>query len=250
MTMQEKKREEESTTIRRNTEGQYDELLEADNVNKEVYQLLMNGEKQVIDHGTNLASLVGASSNNAFGTAGTCLGRCHVMCLRAIEQLEAEEFDRVSDDLERNEVRTKESELRVIRALRYAYQMGSRISTNSYGRKGMPFRELEQEIERLNKLDEKGILFVAAAGNEGKNLDGNQNKGENERVLENDQIVDNSNLFQPAAMPSTSGVLVVGASNRDGQRLPFSNYGNNTVSLFAPGILIAAGTSGENKVGS
>ncbi|XP_055388426.1 subtilisin DY-like [Condylostylus longicornis] len=183
--------------------------------------------KSSLNHGTNLASLVGSLVDNAQGITGSCLGRCMVMCLRAVDQGESVDVD----DEEPTKNGNDKSEERIVRALRYAYSMGARISTNSYGRKGKPFTELEKEIKRLSELDETGILFVAAAGNEGKNLS------------RNGEVSPSEDAFFPAAAASVGSVIVVGASNRDGQKLSFSNYGKE-VSLFAPGILVAAATAG------
>ena len=59
-----------------------------------------------------------------------------------------------------------------------------------------------------------GIVFVAAAGNTGRNID--------------------STPAYPAAYDCTN-IIAVGASNTYDARASFSNYGSTRVDLFAPG---------------
>lgn len=217
----------------------------------------------LLDHGTNSASIIGSIPNNSKGISGACLGRCFVMCLRAVDddlqtistregkqaiELDSDDNLRKANDAPNvfSQMQKNESEKRVIRALRYAYHMGARISSNSYGRMGKPSFELQDELLRLSALDDRGLLFVTAAGNKREDLD---DRFELMQLTVPDQkatvFQDHQKAFFPAAASSVPGVIVVGSSDKDGQRLPFSNYGRNSVSLFAPGILIAAGTSGE-----
>ncbi len=71
-------------------------------------------------------------------------------------------------------------------------------------------------------------LFVAAAGNEGKNNDVNHTFPANyANVLNN--------------------VISVGAINSGNHRADFSNYGTNTVSIYAPGVNILSTVPGANS---
>jgi len=58
-----------------------------------------------------------------------------------------------------------------VRCIDYARNNGARIISNSWGGKGPIPKVLEQAIQRAQA---EGILFVVAAGNDGKNIDFNK----------------------------------------------------------------------------
>lgn len=90
----------------------------------------------------------------------------------------------------------------------------------------IPFTPLESAIQ---KAQEKKILVVCAAGNDGMKID------------------DIPNLVYPASA-SNENLLVVGAEACNaGQRAHFSNFGANKVDLFAPGenLLVRLLSTGE-----
>ena len=58
-----------------------------------------------------------------------------------------------------------------VRCIDYARNNGARIISNSWGGKGPIPKVLEQAIQRAQ---DAGILFVVAAGNDGKNIDVNK----------------------------------------------------------------------------
>jgi subtilisin family serine protease len=92
-------------------------------------------------------------------------------------------------------------------ALRYAADHGARIANVSVGGPGLT------SIERaaVDYAVARGVLIVAAAGNDGRKLD------------------------QPYGLASLDGVLVVGATGPDDRRLAFSNWGS-TIGIAAPGL--------------
>lgn len=187
---------------------------------------------EMLDHGTQAASVLGAATNNSLGITGACLGRCQLMCLRAMIPLEEAGGEasgqRVWEDI---------TEARLVRALHYAQVMGANISTHGYGRYGAPFHRLHRYINNLTRQQSAsepggGHLLVTAAGNHGINLDS--------------AYASASDVYYPAGHSTSrpSSTLVVGASNHEGQRASFSSFGNLSVDLFAPGVLIAAATAG------
>jgi len=92
-----------------------------------------------------------------------------------------------------------------------------RILNNSYG--GIEFSQTE--LEAIRALGDVGILFVAAAGNEG---------------VSNDQYpVYPSNYTSP-------NLISVAASGGSGTRAFFSNFGEGTVNVTAPGEYILSTT--------
>jgi subtilisin family serine protease len=99
-----------------------------------------------------------------------------------------------------------------VRCIDYARNNGARIISNSWGGKGPIPKVLEQAIQRAQ---DAGILFVVAAGNDGKNIDFNK--------------------YSPANSENDN-VLTVGSVTFQGGRSRFSNYGpRKNVDIGAPG---------------
>ncbi len=99
------------------------------------------------------------------------------------------------------------------RALRYAVRMGARIINYSGG----GTEPNAEELQILRKANEKGILLVAAAGNEKSNSD--------------------NRPFYPAGY-RLSNILSVAAVDSNSLMLPSSNYGRKSVDVAAPGLKI------------
>lgn len=98
-----------------------------------------------------------------------------------------------------------------IRAIDYAVARGARILSNSWGGGGFS-QLLDDAIQRaLNK----GVIFVAAAGNSNLNND-----------------------VSPNYPANYAGVISVGSTDSTDRRSSFSNYGASTVEVFAPGTAI------------
>ncbi|ATH06955.1 hypothetical protein BIY24_03090 [Halobacteriovorax marinus] len=102
-----------------------------------------------------------------------------------------------------------------IEALEYAVNKGVDIINYSGGGPEPDRRELEI----LKKAEEKGILVVAAAGNEESNID---NK---------------DNAYYPASY-GLKNIITVTAHNQSKQVLSSSNFGKKTVDVSAPGYRI------------
>ncbi len=98
-----------------------------------------------------------------------------------------------------------------IRAIDYAVSRGARILSNSWGGGGAS-QLLDDAIQRAIN---QGAIFVAAAGNS---------------AMDNDETEN-----YPANYPN---VISIGSSDSRDARSSFSNYGNKTVKLFAPGSAI------------
>merc|ERR1711899_483128 len=106
----------------------------------------------------------------------------------------------------------------LLACLNYAIDKGAKISSNSWGGGGVISDSLEQMWDAVlkNNLDH---LFVAAAGNDNKFIDGVNFK------------------------PMTCGLkepnlLCVASSTSSDRRSGFSNYGKDYVHVFAPGSSI------------
>lgn len=139
------------------------------------------------DHGTHVAGTLAAEINNGIGVSGVA-PNVKIMPLKFL----GPEGGLTSD---------------AILAVEYATKMGVKISNNSWG--GGEFDlALEDAIKSSN------MLFVAAAGNEGANID-------------------QAHVY-PASFESPN-VLSVSSINSFGELAYLSNYGANTVDLAAPG---------------
>lgn len=145
-------------------------------------------------HGTHCAGTIGATGNDGVGITGVNW-KVKIMPLRFLG----------SDG-----VGTLEA---AIRAIDYGIKMGARILSNSWGAYTSS-QGLQEAIERSNQA---GILFVAAAGNDGTNND--------------------IKPMFPASHP-IANVISVAASNERGVMAPFSNWGKTTVHIGAPGAAI------------
>jgi subtilisin family serine protease len=106
-----------------------------------------------------------------------------------------------------------------VKAIEYATKIGVTLTSNSWG--GGGFSEtMEAAIREANS---KGILFIAAAGN------------------------DSSNNDRTPAYPASyklDNVISVGATDHNDRIASFSNWGLNTVHLSAPGVNILSTVPG------
>lgn len=160
------------------------------------------------EHGTHVAGTIAASLNNSQGVAGIASGAAKLM---AIKFLDANGSGTYAN---------------AIRALNYATMMSSRgvnlkVLNNSWGGYGtVPALE-----DAVNATNAAGMLFVASAGNES-----NDNDGEFKAI--------------PASY-AASNIISVAATNNLDELASFSNYGVATVDLAAPGVGILSTTPGN-----
>ena len=143
------------------------------------------------DHGTHCAGIIGASGDNGIGISGVNWN---------IKMIPIKFLSRDGGG----------SLAGAIMAIDYGVQMGAKILSNSWG--GGP--ESRALFEAIQRSHEAGVLFIAAAGNDGRNND--------------------AAPVYPASynLPNIIGVAAV--HNRGGLA-GFSNYGKRSVHLAAPG---------------
>lgn len=100
----------------------------------------------------------------------------------------------------------------------YALENGAKVINNSFGVVGLPPSEFSfmEEAVRLGR-EKYGAVFVAAAGNQSNNND----------VL-------------PGTPANVAGMISVGATTASGGVADFSNFGRESVHLFAPGERIVS----------
>ena len=100
-----------------------------------------------------------------------------------------------------------------IEGIEYAVSQRAHIINMSWG--GNRFDPLL--YQKIREASQKGVLFVAAAGNSSKDND------------------DLGNAIYPASF-DLPGMISVAAYDQKGERALFSNHGKNTVHLGAPGV--------------
>ena len=160
-------------------------------------------------HGTHIAGTIGAVGNNGVGTVGLNWN-VKIIPIRVGEQ----------DSLSSSAIAEG------LRYLRFIKERGENViaSNNSYGSSSRNF-VAEQEVR--NHRDE-GILFVAASGNSGDNL----------------EVAGNA---QYPAQFNSSNVIAVANSTQEDVLDRSSNYGVTSVHIAAPGKAIYSTYVGANQ---
>ena len=152
-------------------------------------------------HGTHVAGTICAEGNNSIGIVGV-VQQCRIMALRFLGPQGGYTSDAIS-------------------AVNYAVGKGVRLSNNSWGG-GDYSMSLYLAIQSAGN---QGHLFLAAAGNDG--ID-----------------VDNTTPHYPSSYDLPNIVSVAATDNRD-QLASSSNFGVNSVDVAAPGVDIASSAWGS-----
>ena len=142
-------------------------------------------------HGTHCAGVIGAT-HDSNGIAGV-MANVKILPIKFLT-------DKGSGDL-----------ASAIQSIDYAIARGVHVMSNSWGGGGKSMAL----FEAIQRAQDAGISFIAAAGNENNNND------------------------KKPTYPATyelDNVISVGAMDAKGKRANFSNYGTNTVHVFAPGV--------------
>lgn len=153
-------------------------------------------------HGTHCAGVVGAKGDNDIGIVGLNQN-VRLMAIKIF----GSDGGATSADTQRG--------------IYYAIDRKVDLMSNSWG--GSKSSELTQKA--IEEADKKGIVFVAAAGNENTN---------------NDVEARFPSAYRYRTDPTKriSNIISVGASDNQDNAASFSNYGYETVDVFAPGVLI------------
>lgn len=145
-------------------------------------------------HGTHCAGIVGAVGDNGIGISGMSQ-RVSIMALRFLDASGMGDL------------------MNAVKAIDYAIANGAQIISASWGAT-VPAAQAQPITEAIGRANDKGVLFVAAAANDGKNND-------------------TSSVF-PANTPLPN-VISVAASTDSDTKPSWSNFGKSRVSLAAPG---------------
>jgi thermitase len=158
-------------------------------------------------HGTHCAGVIGATGLVDNGTIGMS-PEVTIMPLRFLTE-------NGSGDLNN-----------AIKAIDYAIEHGAQVISASWGA-SVPRSTAAPLLEAIKRADDKGVIFVAAAANDGKNND-------------------NTEVY-----PANNGLpnsITVAASGPNDEKPSWSNFGTKTVHLASPGLNILSTLPG-NKYG-
>jgi subtilisin family serine protease len=159
-------------------------------------------------HGTHVAGIIGAIRNNNIGIQGIA-DHVKIMPVRCVPS---------SGD---------ERDKDVANAIIYAVENGARIINMSFGKKFSPEKEA---VDRAVKYaEQKGVLLIHAAGNDGDNIDAVKNFPT--RFFLNGKEA--KNWLEIGASAWGAGKEFVA---------DFSNYGKSSVSFFSPGVQLYSTT--------
>lgn len=162
-------------------------------------------------HGSSTAGLIAAETNNKIGIAGIC-PQCKIMCLKI--------YDSEKKKITMNSV---------VRALDYIARKKIKLSNHSYGGFGASSIEFAAH-ETLGKL---GHLAVCSSGNNGCDIDAAPSSPQACLTEDGEPL----GPFTPASYDLNS-IISVGGTTQDGEVASFSNYGERSVDVFAPGDAI------------
>ena len=170
-------------------------------------------DKADAKHGTHVAGIIAAERNNDKGMKGVA-DNVLIMPIRAVP--DGDEYDKD-----------------IALGIRYAVDNGAKVINTSFGKYYSTHPEWVKDA--IKYAEENDVLIVNAAGNEGINLDKKQ-------VYPNDETPENpadfvDNFINVGAITSQYGDKLVSG---------FSNYGKNSVDVFAPGSSIYATTPLDN----
>lgn len=150
------------------------------------------------NHGTHCAGIIGATANNKVGVAGIASNvNVKIMAIKAL-----------------GGANSGTTTAKLIRAIKYAMAMKADIINASWG--GSVKKSEDIALKKIIKRS--GVLFVAAAGNDGKNAD-------------------TEKCYPACYSTELNNVISVGALESDGTRATFSNYGTS-IDILAPGSQI------------
>ena len=150
-----------------------------------------------IGHGTHVAGVIAARRNNGTGINGVSVD-ARIMAVNFI--------------LPSNSAQMGDAAL----AIHYAVDNGAQIINASFGRHRISGEDLAKLEAALDYAADHGVLVVASAGNQGRDIDGEYH-------------------FYPAGFEHDN-LLTVAAVNPAGELWESSNYGVHSVDVAAPGV--------------
>jgi cell wall-associated protease len=166
-------------------------------------------------HGTHVSGIIGAIRNNGFGADGVA-DNVRIMMLRIVPN--GDEYDKD-----------------IALAIRYAVDNGAKVINMSFGKTFSPEKQWIDDAVRY--AEAKDVLLVHAAGNESEDVDENP-------FYPNPYFLDGKRAANYISVGASSDPRIKGKWIAD-----FSNYGNKTVDVFAPGVKIYSTLPGGHEYG-
>ncbi len=150
-------------------------------------------------HGTHVAGIIGANRNNGLGIMGIA-NDVKIMVLRTVPNGDERDKD-------------------VANSILYAANNGANIINMSFGKAYSPNKQIVDAAVKY--AESKGVLFIHAAGNDSEDND----------------IVGNFPNRKISKKKEFKNWIEVGAASWNDEFIAnFSNYGANSVDVFAPGV--------------
>ncbi|QHV99455.1 S8 family serine peptidase [Spirosoma endbachense] len=163
--------------------------------------LVIGQSQQLAVHGSHVAGIIAAKRGNGIGIDGIA-DNARIMMV-AVVPANGDERDKD-----------------VANGIRYAVENGAKVINMSFGKRLSPFKE--QVDAAIRYAEEHDVLIVHAAGNNGENFDSipayPSARYENGQIAQNVLVVGNNTWRLDGGLAARS-----------------SNYGLQTVDLFAPG---------------
>ncbi len=150
------------------------------------------------EHGTHVSGTIGAKGNDGVGVAGVNWQTS----ILPIKFLSASGSGSLAD---------------AVKSIQYATKMNAKVMNNSWGGGGFN----QSMFDAIKAAKDKGLLFVAAAGNDGQDSD--------------------RTPHYPAGYQLENVIAVAATTNRD-EMATFSTYGKRAVHIGAPGHKIYSTT--------
>jgi subtilisin family serine protease len=164
------------------------------------------------DHGTHVAGIIAADRDNNIGARGVA-DNVKIIALRTVPNGDERDKD-------------------VANAIYYAVDNGARVINMSFGKSYSPERTIVEKAIRY--AEKKGALIVHAAGNNKENKD----------------ITDNfpTRKFIKGKREAWNMIEVAASTRYMDEKLTarFTNYGGESVDLFAPGVYVYSTLPGNN----
>ncbi|MFZ2784236.1 MAG: S8 family serine peptidase [Sediminibacterium sp.] len=168
-------------------------------------------------HGTHVSGIIGAQRNNNLGVDGVA-DLVKIMMLRIVP--DGDEYDKD-----------------VALAIRYAVDNGAKVINMSFGKSYSPEKNWVDSAVRY--AEQQDVLLVHASGNDAEDIDVSENY---------------PSPWLEQWKTRASNFITVGASSdiklSNSIAADFSNYGKETVDVFAPGVKIYSTIPGGNQYGN
>ena len=162
-------------------------------------------------HGTHVAGIIGAVRGNGVGIDGIAPA-VKFMMIRTVPDGDERDKD-------------------VANAIRYAADNGAQIISMSFGKAYSPYKAAVDDAVKY--ADAQGVLMVHAAGNDGEDLG------------EGQELPDAGLPRRRTSAELDRGRRVVVEGRRRASPRQFSNYGQEQVDVFAPGVDILSTIPGN-----